>query len=99
MPEDFLIQIRALLCRIEEKIDALTLGRGSKSRFSTAEFAAIVDKAPFTVREWCRRGRINAAKRACGRGSAGEWTISVDELERFRNEGLLPEARTYRHPR
>jgi len=47
-------------------------------------------KAEFTVREWCRQGRVEAGKRPCGRGRSREWTVSHKELTRLRNEGLLP---------
>jgi helix-turn-helix protein len=78
------------LNRIEEKLDLLLQQRTVKDWYTTAEVAQVLGKAEFTVREWCRQGRIHAAKRACGRGKAKEWAISHAELERIRNEGLLP---------
>jgi hypothetical protein len=36
-------------------------------------------------------------KKNCGRGVAGEWIISHDELTRIRNEGLLPDPHPYRY--
>jgi hypothetical protein len=59
----------------------------------TADIAALLGEAEFTVREWCRLGRINAEKRPCGRGNAQEWMISHEELERIRAKGLRPLAR------
>ncbi|REJ93825.1 MAG: helix-turn-helix domain-containing protein [Planctomycetota bacterium] len=61
-----------------------------KDWYTTDEVAEILDKAPFTVREWCRLGRVDADKRASGRGSTQEWIISHEELQRIRNHGLLP---------
>ena len=58
--------------------------------YSTEMFAQIVDKSEYTVREWCRHGRLRATKRPSGRGNTKEWSISHAELERYRNEGLLP---------
>ena len=47
-------------------------------------------KTAYTVREWCREGRINARKRAERRGGAELWNISADEVSRIKDEGLLP---------
>jgi hypothetical protein len=49
-----------------------------------------VGKAEFTVREWCRHGRIKAEKRLSGRGAHPSWVVSHVELLRFQREGLLP---------
>jgi hypothetical protein len=66
-----------------------------KEWYSTAEAANILQRRPFTVREWCRLGRINANKRPTGRGDAVEWEISQEEIERIRNHGLLPRRTKY----
>jgi hypothetical protein len=58
--------------------------------YTTGEFARTVGKAEFTIREYCRLGRINAEKRRSGRGAYPQWVISHDELERYRRHGLLP---------
>ena len=58
--------------------------------YSTADVAKLIGKAEYTVREWCRLGRVRAEKRACGRGRSAEWMIADAELERYRSEGLLP---------
>jgi hypothetical protein len=76
--------------KIEDALALLVSQRTVKDWYSTSEAAQILGKAEFTVREWCRLGRIRAAKRPCGRGKAKEWAISHAELERVRNEGLLP---------
>jgi hypothetical protein len=41
--------------------------------YSTDEFARLVGKAEFTVREWARLGRIEAQKRKSGRGAHAAW--------------------------
>lgn len=76
--------------RIETAVAQLLQQRTVKDWYTTADVAQIVGKAEFTVREWCRLGRVFAEKRRCGRGISQEWTISHAELLRIQNEGLLP---------
>lgn len=85
--------LHARLDRIETLLAALVGERAAKDWYSTAEAAAVLGRAEFTVREWCRLGRVRAEKKRCGRGQSGEWIISHEELIRVRNEGLLPAAR------
>lgn len=85
------------LDRIEAALESLVKQRTVKDYYSVEEFAAIVGRAEFTAREWCRHGRINADKRRTGRGRSFEWVISHEELLRFQREGLLP-ARTPQRP-
>lgn len=79
------------LDRIEQTLELLVKERTIKEYYSTKEVAELLGKAEFTVREWCRNGRIWAEKRPCGRGNSKEWMISYEELTRVRNEGLLPQ--------
>jgi hypothetical protein len=87
-------ELVALLNRLDERIeqlrDLLVRQRTLKDRYSTAEVAEILNKAEFTVREWCRNGRVKAAKRGSGRGKHLSWVNSHEELQRFQREGLLP---------
>lgn len=76
--------------RIEALLDILIQREAVKDHYSTDEFARLVGKAEFTVREWCRHSRINAHKRQSGRGSYPAWAIGHAELLRFRQHGLLP---------
>jgi hypothetical protein len=89
--------LTARLDRIEQTLVLLVQQRTVKEWYSTAEVAKLLGKAEFTVREWCRLGRVRAQKKKCGRGVASEWIVSHEELTRVRNEGLLPEANPYRH--
>jgi hypothetical protein len=86
------------LDRIEAMLRTLIEQRTVKDYYTTAEAAEILNRAEWTVREWCRLGRVHADKRACGRGTSQEWIISHAELERIRNEGLLPDPRVIRRP-
>jgi hypothetical protein len=83
--------------RIETLLQSLVEQRTIKEWYTTTEVARIVGKAEFTVREWCRLGRVRAQKKKCGRGISSEWIISHEELTRVRNEGLLPDPHPYRH--
>ena len=86
-------EILQRLDRIEKALSTLMQLRTVKDFYSTDEVAGIVGKAEFTVREWCRHGRINAQKRRSGRGKHQSWAISHEELQRIQREGLLPEDR------
>ena len=76
--------------RIEAALQTLVAQRTVKEYYTTSEVANILGKAEFTVREWCRLGRVAAEKRRCGRGRTKEWIISHEELIRIQNEGLFP---------
>ncbi|HYT91679.1 MAG TPA: helix-turn-helix domain-containing protein [Gemmataceae bacterium] len=78
------------LDRIERLLTCLVERQTMRDWYSTDQFAQIVGKAEFTVREWCRQGRIHAEKRRSGRGAHPAWVISHEELQRFQREGLLP---------
>jgi hypothetical protein len=68
----------------------LTAKATVKEFYATAEVAKILGKRPYTVREWCRLGRVRGEKTHSGRGLDDEWRIPHDELVRIQNEGLLP---------
>ncbi len=57
--------------------------------YSVTEFAELVDKSEYTVREWCRLYRINAEKCNSGHGDSKAWKISADKLTRYKGHGLL----------
>lgn len=84
------------LAKIETLLASLVEQRNVKEWYSTAEVATLLGKAEFTVREWCRLGRVHAEKKKAGRGIASEWIVSHAELTRVRNEGLLPDPHTTR---
>lgn len=83
-------EIAERLDRIEAVLQSLVQERAIKDWYSTAEVAELLGKAEYTVREWCRQGRIQAKKKDYSRGAYPEWLISHDELTRYRNVGLLP---------
>ena len=75
---------------LEEIHSMLANRQPQKDWYTVRELAELLDRSEFTVREWCRLERVNADKRACGRGNSAEWIVSAEELKRIQNEGLLP---------
>ncbi len=84
------------LDRIEELLLQIVRQKTVKDWYTTSEVGEILDRAEWTVREWCRLQRVTADKRPCGRGNSQEWIISHEELLRIQNEGLLPDPRIIR---
>ena len=82
--------ILAQLERIENQLDSLIEQRATQDWYDTRTAGEILDRSAYSVREWCRLGRVKAEKRVCGRGTAKEWMISHDELQRIKSQGLLP---------
>lgn len=78
------------LDRIESVLGILLEQKTIKDWYTTHEIAKILGKAEFTVREWCRNGRIRAEKKGSGRGKYQSWVVSHAELLRLQREGLLP---------
>ncbi len=85
-----LTEVIERLSRIEGVLQSLVRERTPKEWYSTADVATVLGKAEYTVREWCRQGRVRATKKQYARGVHCEWLISHAELTRVRNEGLLP---------
>ena len=82
--------LRERLDRIEDLLLLLTSQQQARSWYTVEEFARLVNRSEFTCRQWCRLGRIEASKKASGRGAHAFWAIAHSELERFQREGLLP---------
>ena len=85
--------LRERLDRIESMLAVLVERQTVREWYTTEQVARLVGKAEFTVREWCRHGRLRAEKRASGRGAYPAWVISHAELLRYQREGLLPVKR------
>ena len=82
------------LDRIEGLLQSLLDQRTIKDFYTTEEAARILNRAEFTVREWCRNGRIRAEKHLSGRGKHLSWVISHGELLRYQREGLIECSKT-----
>jgi hypothetical protein len=78
------------LTRIEHQLAVLVERQQVREWHTTHQFAKEVGKAEFTIREYCRLGRLQAENRQSGRGAYTQWVVSQAELDRYRREGLLP---------
>ena len=83
-------EILVRLEKIEVALLALVGQRQVQDWYDTKTVAEILGKSAYSIREWCRLGRVRAEKRSCGRGTSKEWMISHGELMRIKAEGLLP---------
>lgn len=79
----------ARLVRIEATLRKLNEAPRAKEAYTVAEFAALVNRTEYTVREWARLGRLNGEKTIGGRGGRAEWRFSHQELVRYQREGLM----------
>ena len=82
--------LEELVKRLERMIEALVQAGIGKKYYTVDEFAELVDRAPFTVRQWCNFGQIRAERSMTRTGLSNKWTISAEEYVRFQREGLLP---------
>ena len=85
------VELDERLSRIEGMLTTLVERQQIKDFYEVDEFARLVERESFTVREWCRLGRIRAEKRRSGRGASRAWAIGHAEWLRYQREGLLPE--------
>src|SRR5689334_3657309 len=76
------VEMRAMLAQIHSMPASPKAARES---YTVEEIAEMLNKTPYTVREWCREGRINATKRSERRGGAELWNISAAEVARYRD--------------
>ena len=78
------------LANIESRMDQLLDGKQQRDSYSVEQFSERGGLDPWTIREYCRHGRIRASKKGSGRGRYRAWVISHAELLRYESEGLLP---------
>ena len=81
--------VREQLERLTLLVETLSRQQTVKPWYSVGEFAALVNKSNFTVRQWCNLGRINACKSQGRCGPEHEWVISHEELLRYQRHRLL----------
>jgi hypothetical protein len=84
------ITLEERLQNIESMLAILVGRQQPQEYYTTLEAATILGLAVFTVREYCRLGRLRAEKRQSGRAGHRSWVIARTEIDRFRRHGLLP---------
>jgi hypothetical protein len=72
-----------------KELRTLIAEKTPKEFYSVKEAANLLERAPFTVRQWCNNNRIYANKRLLRRGGKLEWVISAEEIVRIQSDGLL----------
>jgi hypothetical protein len=61
----------------------------TKDGYTVEDIAERMKRKPWTVRQWCNTGRVQA-KKVQGKGRRGEWRISPEEFSRLQREGIRP---------
>lgn len=84
--------IEERLERVEGLLRQLVEREAVREHYSIEELAALLGRSEYTVREWCRHGRLAARKQKGGAGPHAAWVVPHDELLRYRRDGLLPIA-------
>ena len=90
MSAEELTALLARLDRIESALMSLVERQAVKDWYTTEEVGKALGKSDYTVREWCRQGRIKGEKKGSGRGRYQSWVVSHSELQRVQKEGLIP---------
>ena len=91
---ELLADVEAHLSKIEQQLEAVTVhddkpAKPERQYYGVAEFAKLVNRSEYSVREWCRLHRINAEKCEAGHGDSKAWKIPASELARYLDHGLL----------
>ena len=75
---EFDTKLSELTARVERLEQELGSGPAvRKTHYSVAEFANLVGRSPYTVREWARLGRVRATRQGTGCGPYQAFAISA----------------------
>ena len=84
---DYLVRLESQNTEILARLDRLKSKPPQKESWSPEELAGVLHRKPFTVREWCRLGRIPAEKDKYSR----LWRVADKEAQRLiAGGGLQP---------
>ena len=90
-----------LLRQLSDQLDALkgqmqelrrslqTHATDEPTSYDIATASIRLRRAKFTLREWCRNGRITAYRSNSGRGPYSEWRIPAEAIRYYEAHGLL----------
>lgn len=84
-------QLIALVVTLGERLDRIEKQLSmnvQKEAYTTDEIAERIGRSEWSVRQFCNKGQIQA-KKVHGRGRAGEWRVSSQELLRIQRDGPL----------
>jgi hypothetical protein len=84
---DRVTAVQEQLRRLEE---ALHGDEPEPTALTVAAAAALCNRSEFTVREWCRHGRIQCERASSGRGPYAEYRIPMEAIRHYQSHGLLP---------
>jgi hypothetical protein len=84
-------EIKGMLALVLERLERpAEPAHQARKSYTIPEAAKLINRSQQSLRLWCRYGRVNASKRFQRRGGSEIWSIAAEEIERYRNEGLLP---------
>lgn len=88
-------KLQELVVELMQHIDKLYERIGEQNSelpeaLSVEQAADYLGRRPYTVRQWCRNGRIKACRAQSGKGPYKEWRISKESIEYYQANGLLP---------
>lgn len=89
---DLILDLKEHMARLEDRLPE-KVGE-TPQVFSVIEAAKLLRRKPFTVREWCRQGRIRCHRAESGRGPYTEWRIPMESIRAYQANGLLPSRGT-----
>src|SRR5437762_3030517 len=88
--DDVLTLVKELILRFDQLEKRLALSV-EKEYYTVEEAAERLGRVPYTVRQYCNKGQVQA-KKVRGKGRTGEWRISHENLLRLQADGPWKEG-------
>jgi Helix-turn-helix domain len=89
--EDMRTMMKELFIRYDQLEKRLNLSV-EKESYTVEQAGELLNRKPWTVRQWCNKGQVKGAYKVHGKGRTGEWRILHEEIIRLQNNGPLPEG-------